>query len=667
LPLRRFSRGWRAAWRAIRAFLQAARDLGAELGRALGPLGLPALVLALVAVTRAFPLKVAVPVCLVAVYLAYKLVKPGWADVPVRPKAVTRTLHGWSQAALDRAPGSVTVTHDQAYTAVGVLVFIVLTILCSFGAALVSPAFWSSVWTAGRGRGATALAEGALVLTGLALVLRLAKFSHTVLRAVLAVAIVLVALRAVIYAGFLPGHRNLSWVPLRDLALAAGLWFLLCTVAAALTRLEVPRSGLLYRVDPPALPERWTKFTGGLGLYVSLISSGALVIAVLWGVYFISHRGIEDASRARPAPSIPGLPNANELRPENLTDEELARTYMPVFVYSKDQRWLPIAVGSYLEEASIVTPGHALRHSPPDARALPESCRPNIAPPCFGLTIECPQASEDCAQASPLEPDSTVHRERTVYVRVLRANVEAPRTQEDIDEAQLVFEHTGPFEEDGNLRIIVQYWLFYRYDEWSAPTILGRLVQRHEGDWEAITIGFSPEEPLFVAYSAHCAGSWARWGNIHVAADVTPPTHPLVAVAEGSQANYDNSQDRRPPDWASCLGVDGTAFAAISYIWGIEDATGDDYRLLPTDIRMVGTPDAPMSFPGTWGENARTVVKNFRTFRLGPEGAGPRTPSLQALWIDPLTTIFCSFRPRMCGKNVRPPAERALVAPLDEP
>jgi hypothetical protein len=217
---------------------------------------------------------------------------------------------------------------------------------------------------------------------------------------------------------------------------------------------------------------------------------------------------------------------------------------------------------------------------------------------------------------------------------------------------------------------LLQYWLFYRYDEWAAPTMLGRLVQRHEADWEAVTIGFSATEPLFVAYSAHCGGRWLEWDDIQVADDssLSSATHPLVAVAEGSHANYDDSHNRRPPDWATCMGMEGSAFEALTYVWGIEDVTGDHYRLLPTDVRLVDGRDPPMSFPGTWGGNDHTRLRNARSFQIGEEGAGPKTPTLQPLWIDPITTIFCSeqWRPRKCDKGIRPPADRGLIAVLDE-
>ncbi len=73
-----------------------------------------------------------------------------------------------------------------------------------------------------------------------------------------------------------------------------------------------------------------------------------------------------------------------------------------------------------------------------------------------------------------------------------------------------------PFPE---LEVVVQYWQYSLVDDWrSTPRGVtlpgGRRVplpvirQHHEGDWEAVTVGLSADTPLFVDWSAHCAGEW---------------------------------------------------------------------------------------------------------------------------------------------------------------
>ena len=48
-----------------------------------------------------------------------------------------------------------------------------------------------------------------------------------------------------------------------------------------------------------------------------------------------------------------------------------------------------------------------------------------------------------------------------------------------------------------------------------------------------------------------------------------------------------------------------------------------------------------MSFPGYWSTYSHLTLENLRkSHELGKPGAGPATPSLQALWQTPMRTIF---------------------------
>jgi hypothetical protein len=202
--------------------------------------------------------------------------------------------------------------------------------------------------------------------------------------------------------------------------------------------------------------------------------------------------------------------------------------------------------------------------------------------------------------------------------------------------------------------VLIQYWFFYRYNEWTRPTLTGRLSGRHEGDWEAVMVGLGPTEPVFVAYSAHCAGSWRPWtgpGAIEVAQTAAPRTHPLIAVAEGSHAHYAETQVRRSPDWAGCAGLKEGATTLVSYASNIRDKTGAGPRWLPSgeELQLVTGSDHPMRFPGTWGGSTQTLLINQREHELEDKDGGPQTPKLQKLWRKPLGTVFCSnWRPRQC-------------------
>jgi hypothetical protein len=202
----------------------------------------------------------------------------------------------------------------------------------------------------------------------------------------------------------------------------------------------------------------------------------------------------------------------------------------------------------------------------------------------------------------------------------------------------------GPY--DQRTWVILQYWFFYRYNDWVRPVLTGELSERHEGDWEAVTIGLGKKAPLFAAYSAHCGGNWRDWSDVGVSPVPTGPRlHPIVAVAEGSHANYFESQDRRSPDWAGCAGrlPDGAA-TLISYASNIRDKTEDGQTWRPEGNHMIilKRRKKPMSFVGTWGANTKTLLVNRRPHDLESTVGGPPTPTLQPLWYDPLRQIFHS-------------------------
>jgi hypothetical protein len=176
--------------------------------------------------------------------------------------------------------------------------------------------------------------------------------------------------------------------------------------------------------------------------------------------------------------------------------------------------------------------------------------------------------------------------------------------------------------------------------------------QHHEGDWEAVTVGMSANRPLFVDWSAHCAGEWRPFAGATLVADAGGErTHPVSWVALGSHANLPAPVAARPR-WWNCDPRVATfvhqrvqaviGAVAVSVLGGrLDDALGI------LDRAGGGTPQAfpvslvkrttwPMTFPGIWGGRERIEV--------GPAGRAlgwsPPTPPLQPLWRNPLATIF---------------------------
>jgi hypothetical protein len=219
--------------------------------------------------------------------------------------------------------------------------------------------------------------------------------------------------------------------------------------------------------------------------------------------------------------------------------------------------------------------------------------------------------------------------------------------------------------------MMVQYWIFYAYDKWDTETLLGELIQQHEGDWEHVTVGLAgshapnaKSKPLFVALSAHCGGRVVQWtkdlpaaygGRPASSSSMAPvviaptpvvpntqPTHPIVAVAKGSHANYAIAEDRRPPDWGSCRDLPSDALAAAAYASNIRDLTDPDNQgwfAYPRKIRVVTRLTRPMSYPGYWG--AGETISFGQAPAPSPSG-GPKSPPMQGnVWNAPLRLYFC--------------------------
>lgn len=501
----------------------------------------------------------------------------------------------------------------------------------------------------------------AVLLWAAAFALRLFSFATTPLRAVLAFDVGLALLVLGMSFGLLPGGEAIhdAWPQLFAVFGGSAL-LLLCieAVRGTIAAWPPPASEELQEEDEPppsALPiaggavdaaeeaERRPLTSRAAGLGFSAAAVAAVVIAFATGVGMVVA-----ADKGQPL-NPPENDSATAATPDPATVAEdgrlaLARKYAPVLAFTKAEHWTPIAVGPYLEHATLSGPPGTPR-SVDSAAELPTSCPEFGVSRCYTLSIGCDDGDPQCAGYDvehPRDPEQ-LYTSGAAYVRVLeRGNVPGfePRGS---------FAGGGPFGE--RLGTLIQYWYFYYYDEWRAPVFAGLLTQRHEGDWEAVTIGLDRERrPLFAADSAHCSGSWRPWTGIE--ASTLPPgprIHPLVAVAEGSHANYPAAAQKRSPDWAHCAGAPAGVTSAISFASNIRDKTEYGWPWYPGRLILVDARTPPMSFPGTWGADDRATLRNFRSNPLGKPGLGPKTPTLQGLWQEPVRTIFCgSYAPRHC-------------------
>lgn len=491
------------------------------------------------------------------------------------------------------------------------------------------------------------VASGLLLLgLGLWLVaigLRLVSHATSRLRAVVAVLLGLCLLIFAMAFGLLPWGGGLedAWPSLLGFLGGCALLALLVEAARYLIADPSKQTEGIEEADPPQT------FTGGMrGLGFSAAASASLVLAISTGYGLIdaADKGRplnppEEDSASAVIPAVGTTPAGDSL--------ELTKRYAPVLVFTGRERWTPLRVGSYVARATLSGPagtpseGAAYRDLP----ACPQS-----KTQCYTLSINCPSGSEECAHALHREVTErdrdALHKEGAVYVRAVSRD-RLPRAQR-----QAVFGAGGPF--GARLASLLQYWYFYEYDEWEAPVFAGLLTQRHEGDWEAVTLGLDPDRrPLFVAYSAHCAGTWRYWKDIEVSTlPPGPRVHPLVAVAEGSHANYPAAEQKRSPDWASCAGVAPAGVtSAISFASNIRDKTEYAWPWYPAPDGWIRADAAksPMSFKGSWGADDRTTLRNFKSNPLGDPDHGPFSPPLQKLWREPVALIFCGkYTPRKC-------------------
>lgn len=497
--------------------------------------------------------------------------------------------------------------------------------------------------------------------------LRALGYATSVLRLLIAAVFSALVFRLTAAVGLIPGgdwlSRHADWF-------GPGYLIVLLVILMAVATLlywgldEDSRFPLLRGAIPEAIGER----IQAAGFMAACLAALALGVAALYGAVGATKHTAETVQQVgkrvkpRTGPPVPPAKMASDL--------ELARAYEPDLVFTKNERWRPIPFERYLNHATLEGRNRApIEVHPSEAYMEGLHCKGLASAPCYTLALrrdcndgvnacDCDAGKRKCTGGHLYKGPELAQR-GTTYFRVMRKSEPQPGDQSSY--AFPAFDAYGL--EAAQATILIQYWFFYRYDEWTRPVLSGQLTQRHQGDWEAVMVGLTDDAPLFVAYSAHCGGTWRPWDQIDVApgapseAPGTVGLHPRVAVAEGSHANYVKSDERRSPNWAGCAKILGgkLSLSLLSYASNIRDETNLGTEWTPTNLVRVDEQTPPMTFPVTWGEDDRTTLVNKRTQALNDPGLGPKTPSLQDLWKNPLKTVFCSkawdqWRPQTCKK-----------------
>lgn len=278
----------------------------------------------------------------------------------------------------------------------------------------------------------------------------------------------------------------------------------------------------------------------------------------------------------------------------NLTDAELAEKYAPVLYFHQDEIFRPQPVEVLVDQARL----RISRRFWFDLTLLNEVTLPDL------LTYNGESVFLDVWYGTAGESDYKNYSAHRDYYRenLSPSNGGLPITV-----------YSTVTHDKTNQKTIIQYWLFYFYNDW---------FNKHEGDWELVQIILAEEQnPEWVILSQHHGGTRREWRDTKVEED----THPAVYVALGSHANYFWGNEIYPN------GIDiGTRRVEIL------DRTGDSDRIIPNIILLPSAEDITSAtevfgsliwllFSGNWGELA-----------LQGDFGGPTGPSAKGLlWDQP--------------------------------
>jgi hypothetical protein len=227
-----------------------------------------------------------------------------------------------------------------------------------------------------------------------------------------------------------------------------------------------------------------------------------------------------------------------------------AEQYAPVLHLAAAEHYRPLAMQDYVAQASLRTgtpPRGKLAQPAPTLLTLPTGTGASY------LDVRGAEPYLHASRYPTVEQQLELARPRpTVYWRIARQA------------------STGT--------TAIEYWFLYLYNDFA---------DKHEADWEGVTVFVKDDSPIGSAYSQHQGRSWAPWP-----ASATDD-HPVVYVAAGSHADYPTLGSYRVK---VCFTI---RIKRCTTATQRDNALGDGATLTSSDYDLVAL--GGTGFTGSWG------------------------------------------------------------------
>ena len=315
-----------------------------------------------------------------------------------------------------------------------------------------------------------------------------------------------------------------------------------------------------------------------------------------------------------PPPFIPTPDGDDEPAAALTVDEEYAllQAHKPILRFHSEDDWRPVSVSAFLRDATVQHRANGKwvpspSFNPPTEGTLPRGVdhRLDLMHCASRKGAECYQGQAPALAGSP----------QLVYGRVWRNT-------------------SGEHDVIG---YVLQYWLFYYFDDWRNHPAVPTMWQLHEGDWEVISVALSRNQaPRYAAYSRHCSAGGRRrpWASV----ERESGSHPVAYVALGSHANF-----FQPGSYAAekkCLPPEAyrlTKRYRLNDLTGTATLRAAPERANPLELQHLLPTARWLTFGGPWGEDGyfRYQARSGEWRNIGA-GRAPTGPAQKGqMWRNP--------------------------------